>query len=400
MRHRETVTGAFDTVNHRPKYNRSTCASGWNQIDDTVTYTGEVTTKFIDDVQTPGFQSLLKCGRFLPLNPVTISTIKETRTPGAGDRFFSKTTSGTICYKGWDTGPSWGLTPWAITLPPFDEDLIDSVVTQAQANAKSAVFDALTFAAEIRQTARLLGSNWNLINNFAARAARFANKARRSKREIANAFAQKWLEYRYGWLPLVYSSRDAIEALAAKLEKGDIVRGYGSLTTSLDDSDVETTGVPSDSGGEKVTTFLLTGSRTYRGAAYAEVLSNRLKWGVDPFLTGWELIPYSFIVDWFVSVGTWIQAVSPFAGAGLLGSMASVKDDYTLRQDVSLTWGGASQTGSYAGRSTELQCQVYTRFPHSGGVLPSWNPRITPERVLDLVALVLLGKRNTMRLLN
>lgn len=29
---------------------------------------------------------------------------------------------------------------------------------------------------------------------------------------------------------------------------------------------------------------------------------------LNPFVTAWELVPFSFVVDWFVNVGDWLQS--------------------------------------------------------------------------------------------
>ena len=28
---------------------------------------------------------------------------------------------------------------------------------------------------------------------------------------------------------------------------------------------------------------------------------------MNPFVTAWELVPYSFVIDWFINVGDWLQ---------------------------------------------------------------------------------------------
>jgi hypothetical protein len=37
-------------------------------------------------------------------------------------------------------------------------------------------------------------------------------------------------------------------------------------------------------------------------------------------VTVWELVPWSFVVDWFVNVGDWIQAVTPNPSVTVKGS--------------------------------------------------------------------------------
>jgi hypothetical protein len=271
------------------------------------------------------------------------------------------------------------------------------VVTSAIAESKEAVWDAMTSAATVGQTVDLFIDSWRDISGFAKKAAKYARSKHKTRKNILRLFAQKWLEYRYGWLPTLYDLEDAMKALDSELKKGDIVRGKSRVVVDLSESDSKTTFYSGD--GHLFQTDTLIGTRTYRGSAYAEVLSNKARFGADPLITGYELIPYSFVLDWVLDVGTWLQAVSPFSGAKLLGSMGSVSDEYTKMQEDYWSFDASGSSGSFSGRSTVLEVKQYTRFVHEGGVLPSWNPRITPKRVIDLVALILTGHRETMRAL-
>lgn len=400
---RSTVTGAFDTENIRYLKTRSSCAGAWSSSPAYTTYTGVVTTKTIEDIITPGFQSLQRCGGFLPLNPVTIQTVTETRTAGNGDESFNFSGG---CYRSMQTGPYWTLFSWLVTLPPFDEDIVDTVVTEAVANARESIFDALTTAAEMKQTVQLLRGSWLGILQFARKAAKWArDKAKKFKRKknywkvVLDFFSQKWLEYRYGWLPFIYSAEDAIRALQQKMEKDDILSGKSRVVTELSDSETLDTYYPT--AGTLTKTHTLIGERIYRGAAFASISSPEIaKFGLDPLVTAWELIPFSFVADWFIQVGTWIKAWSPFGGSSLLGSMASVKDTYTLEQVDSWAFNAPGHTGSFTGRGTKLEVTAYTRFAHGAGILPSWNPRITSVRFMDLVALVYQGRRGILQILH
>lgn len=150
------------------------------------------------------------------------------------------------------------------------------------------------------------------------------------------------------------------------------------------------------------TDFLL-GSRTYRGSAYATVNFNGNQWGHDPIVSAWELIPFSFVIDWFINIGDWVNSISPFAGGTFKGACVSIKDDYTQSQSFGITWSGGSGTGAHSGSfgsvETEITVRRYTRFPHSGG-LPGWNPRLTAVRLADIAAIVAqryLGIKRTLR---
>lgn len=411
MRVRSTVTGGFSTSNYRAYQTRSSCVAAWvtNSGLSQTSFTGTTSTKTIEDVQTAGFHSLRKCGKFLPLNPVEIVTTTETREPGTGDHNFSLSGG---CFRIRNTGPLWLSRTWLLNVPPVDEDLVDQVATNAIADCKAGIHDALTDLVEIRQTAGLIGTQFNRINAFAMKAAKLARDIRRGRVKQwlrggrrgkappswLDTFSQLWLEYRYGWRPLIKSVEDMIAALQSKLKKGDIVRGSGSVTVDLSDAKVTVT-TPT-AWTTRTEDYVISGSRTYRGKAYAEINTSQAVFQFDPLVTAWESIPYSFIVDWALQVGNWLQAITPFSGAILLGSQVSVKDSYTRVQKFDEVYNDSQHQGAFHGLTTTVEVESYLRFPHGAGTLPSWNLRLNPSRILDLVALVLGGRSKVMRYAN
>jgi hypothetical protein len=346
---------------------------------------------------------------FLPLNPVTIETITETRTAGNGTESWNLSGG---CYRAQQIGPKWSLSSWLVTLPPYDEAILDTVVTGAIADSRAATWDVMTDMAEFNQTVRLIHNSWIDIHNYARLAAWHVNRYIRNLRKrrggfkpkegwsvyTLKLFSAKWLEYRYGWMPLLYSIEDAIKSLEKGWrKKGDIIAGHSKVVTDLSASVSDSQVFPGV--GTIYRTHTLSGTRTYRGCAYSTVVAPEfMRFGSDPLVTGWELIPYSFVIDWFIDIGSWIRAVTPFSGARELGSMASVKDTYILEQQDHWTY-SSGHVGSFTGRSTKLEVERYQRFAHSGGLLPSWNPRLNSVRVVDLLALVMQGHKEIMRIL-
>lgn len=390
MRYRSTTTGAYGDSMYWKHYTRNSCSVGFTYTGQDVTFGGTQSVKQIWDVQTPKFLSLLECGRFLPLNPVEIITTTETRTAGSGIHLTNLVGG---CWRAEHSGDSWWVRPWLIAVPVYDEVLLGQVANEAIANARTAIFDASTFVGDFRQTYGMLENTMERIFRFADKAARRAHRFRRNPVEMLKAFSSYWLEYRYGWRPLLFDAEDLVKALNNRLIAGELAAGSSKTVVSLDDSATATWKQDSNTGTGTETQLIL-GSRTYRGKAYAKVNSNGVKFGHDPIVTTWELIPYSFVVDWFIDVGTWLRAVSPFAGADIQGVCVSVKDVYTLSQDFSLVWSGGSGSGAHSGTfgtvSTEIAIQRYNRFPYSSvGALPRWNLRLTPERAVDFLALVL-----------
>jgi hypothetical protein len=371
-----------------------------------------------------------------------------TRTAGSGDHFTSFIGG---CYRFWHHGKYWSERSWLISVPAPLASIEDAVANEAAARAREACWDVLTDVAQLRQLADLLGTNWRRILRYALLAARKAvraakttskaakaaskgshrkprvsdtsldreyksaierqrkfkasRKSRKSKRgyrptgDVLRDFAGYWLEYRYGWLPLLYSTEDAVKAFKMKTES-PLRFGHSSTTVDLSQSASESW--TQDSGnGSGTGTQTITGSRTYRGYAVAEVITGLQgdRFGADPITTAWELIPFSFVVDWFLGVGTWLTAISPFQSARLLGVAVSIKDSYTKYQGWNISWSGA-ESGSFGTVSTEITVEQYTRAQYGISSWPVWNPRLSNVRLLDLSALVLAGSALVRSVLN
>lgn len=380
-------------VNQRRLLSRTSCTGAFTASASALTYSGSVTTKTITDVQTPGFQRLLRCGKFLPINPVTIETITETRYPGSCPHVF---TSGGCVKSYYDPDDAWGYLAPGVSLPPFDEDIVSYVTNAAIANCKSATWDALTFVGETKQTAEFVEDQIGRIKRAAmwiARKSRSRSKRTSTLAQRLDLFGSLWLEYRYSWQTSVYDIRDATTALKRKLDSGELIDGRAQQTADLSESN---TRVLTIGNGHQTVTDIIDGTRHYRGFAYSEVVNGaRATFAFDPLVTSWELLRFSFVIDWLVDVNSYLQAVSPFSGCKLLASGCSVKDTYRQEQYVTTTFDnpvGHSGEGTY---STKFEVERYTRFP-SGISLPSWNPRLNSVRVVDLLSLI-FGMRSAVQ---
>jgi len=341
------------------------------------------TVKRIEDVVTPGFTALQKCGGFLPLNPVTISTITETRTASDGP-YRQANANPMTCYLKKDDGPFWVSRSWRVGIAAPSSLILADLSNRAAAKAIQSTFDALTFAAEARETAAMLERVYLRTFHYAELA---AARAKRVRKNPAEAFTRYWMEYRYGWGPLVFSLQDAVRAFSNDLKVGDRLSGAASQSEQLTAFENYTV---SPKPNERISvTEVLQGTRTYRAKAFSEVTGLNLDFGFNPFLTAYEIIPLSFVVDWFLDINSWlVNLTNTEKNAKLIAVQTSVKDSYYREQTIAYDWNGGLDSGGVSGIKTHQQFETYTRSP-SGVSLPSLNPRITSVRVLDAAALIL-----------
>lgn len=118
---------------------------------------------------------------------------------------------------------------------------------------------------------------------------------------------KRWLELQYGWKPLIGDIRTALEEIANNRAQPTLLvaRGIASYTPSRSNLSAEIT---SGIGTEKLKCYyLLKDDGSLRKAAQWNLGSNLL-------LTAWELVPYSFVLDWFVPFGDLFTQVSSAKG--------------------------------------------------------------------------------------
>lgn len=117
-----------------------------------------------------------------------------------------------------------------------------------------------------------------------------------------SAAGKAWLQFIYGWVPTVGSIFEITEILAKNFSKGSIVTG--SVSASL----------------SKMKSGLIPGFGTYDAVCNAKA-KGRYEYTVkdpkllqlshlgftNPLSIAWEVLPWSFVLDWFVDVGGYIN---------------------------------------------------------------------------------------------
>lgn len=131
-----------------------------------------------------------------------------------------------------------------------------------------------------------------------------------------------WLEYWMGWAPLHGEITHALNTLTkppplnnhfsvgVMLRRSPIIQKYRDALEDWE-TNVQHTGKYSCYGN-----FSVTNSNA--------LLLNRLGF-INPVLTAWQIVPFSFIVDWFVNVGTVIGALTDFVGIDISRTGYSIK---------------------------------------------------------------------------
>lgn len=139
------------------------------------------------------------------------------------------------------------------------------------------------------------------------------------------AAANGWLELTYGWKPLISSAYDIARSVSNGLTNTE-----GQITARASHTHCISQGFDDDLGSMFVrSTGTMTVISRVGVVLHAQVISPvkrklQAMGLLNPASVAWELVPYSFVVDWFIPVGDWIDSFTSLAGLKVEGS-ASVK---------------------------------------------------------------------------
>lgn len=287
--------------------------------------------------------------------------------------------------------PSWTTAPSTIIWSPEEvDDAIDHVrqvaLTQAYANVEPPYLEALVSLVEAKKTLRLIQDNVTEV----------AHRARKGFLTDKVSFFDKWLEGRYGWRPLVYEIMGAIDYFNSQNQKPKRKRALAS------DQYSDTVNQVTDSGSDWNVRH--TDNLSYKVTARAGVLYD---WSGDrgadiqnalglnrPLTVLWELLPYSFVVDWFTTIGNYFQAWSPKAGVNELGAWCTVKVNATYYGSYAILSDNDPDVGwCLLDGGNSVVTQIYERQLRTIHTSPPLLPTIdfdglNPQQILDSIALM------------
>jgi hypothetical protein len=202
------------------------------------------------------------------------------------------------------------LDPLETFLVPSDNSgnsIMDQAATEAWAGVREPSIEGIVEIAEWKKTVRMISDSVFQFANFVKSVKNGSAYAKYLKKNpagsISGFMAQNWLKYRYGVMPMVMTAQAALK-LAREAERPPrfTARGEASLSDSSSDVWLTTDG--------SYATVVINRERKYKVTARAGVLYD---WSASKLLDElglngrsipsalWELIPFSFIADWFLN---------------------------------------------------------------------------------------------------
>jgi len=179
------------------------------------------------------------------------------------------------------------------------------------------------------------------------------------------AIAKSWLELQYGWKPLLQSVYDAAQQVADA--EAPILRGIATgWAEGFDKAEVKRVFTQS---GEPTTSFERRDCRyeytqkcvyTVENSVAHRAAINGLS---NPLSVAWELVPYSFVVDWFLPIGDYIDLLDATSGLKFKsGCKTSFEESRYLKDYEQKSLDHFRQTGSAVTR-LRVERSKMTSFP-------------------------------------
>lgn len=313
-------------------------------------------------------------------------------------------------------GPQWNPLPTVPPNPLGPSAIVSKLIDKAKGNQ----FNAPVFVAEAGKTASMVYSRaLSIVNLFrAARRGNFSyffdnlHITRRPTHSQRKRLRRKWnkrftadstkaaadvvLEFNYGWVPFMLEVRSAVNTL---MDLAD--RPESRVMRVRADSHVETTvtvlketwdfGIDGKINIERKDAI----KHSIRGVWRFEPLSADLpgRFGmVNPAEVIWELIPLSFVVDWFLPIGDYLSALDTRFRFSHRGGV------YGYRTEIKSTWKphgppfGANMTISGDSSGTcyrvNVNRSVMLEAPSAKLISFGYDPQLNATRVTSAIALL------------
>lgn len=280
-----------------------------------------------------------------------------------------------------------------MSIPPIGSTALAQLVN-ARAKVNEAEANIGLMLAEGRETLAMLLNPLNALRKELR--SMVAGRRGRGLKTLSDA----WLEYRYGIIPLL-SDVDTLRRLGtAKLNvASDVSEKRSSITvTSIPYTVSRFQGILCGSAFA-TGTHSVEVKTIYRATSlYSYNLSTLANIGLDASSipsTLYELIPYSFVLDWFVDVGSWIKAITPHPGIVDMGNVVSAKTTRTDETCIDTMHVNQFPTQDYPAspHNSVLTCSSVGYQRSVNNVLPKLpgiNPRLlSMVKVTDALALSL-----------
>jgi hypothetical protein len=282
-------------------------------------------------------------------------------------------------------GVEWGTLP--------SDTLTNKALSKLIEKVKGHSFNLGVELGQLGQTVDLLAGNLRKLGRAALKLRRgdFASAARelgarpRTSKLKSKDVSGRWLELQYGWAPLVSSSYDAAKAFEA-ISNGP--RKASVVSRVRENVEYELSQSPSQfSAKAKMQVLYQLKYELVEEMGVARQLGLE-----DPLSVAWELLPWSFVIDWFIPIGSYLSNLNQVPA--LTGRLLETKTTKVPMQNIPFVWKDYEYWGPNWGIEVVGTPSARTNYVYVGR-FPT-----TASAVLALPKFSIGGVNSTKRLLN
>lgn len=353
-------------------------------------------------VNTPGYRSLRKSKNggleSLPMNPFSYRYLELRHPRGRLDYYWPDVDL---------VGRRMGYFPVnpiniAPTASAIDRESVNSRAVNKSLNVLKNMKVNLGVAFATRnQTARLLTDTSRRVANALSALKRgnfkqassilaLNNPRRRSSKgkSLSDSLTSDWLSLQYGWMPLLNDLYGASDTLYKQSQKPFRTKVTASETArwQINTSPGTFWGVAINrrEKGQYTRKYVYVFSYSHEG------LSSLSQMGVtNPASVAWEILPWSFVIDWFIPIGNFLDSLDATLG------LTFEKGCYTTFEKTSVSAsanGAVREQGGYtslnfSANRTEVLCTRVPLGSFPASSFPSFSPGFSWRRAANALAL-------------
>lgn len=301
----------------------------------------ESSSQTVWDCVTPNFKSRISSGEIIN-NPFCLNRTREWYAQPVAysnrmykNSYLSCSPSGSVQYQRYIHGDIVPGAPGFLSSSAtvsLRDSVMNLAVTQAHASVDVSSMMALATAAESRKT---IDSVFD-ISRRAYKVLRNVRKLnfRALRKELRpSELSDRYMEARYAIRPLMYDLRGACEAIKKPMTHiRQTFRGYASDSLTRSDTISAYLQWGSNATWKRTEQYYVSA----RAGVLCDVEIDAINtYGVDqPLETAWELVPFSFIADWFANIGDTLAAWTPNSGVNQRASWVTVRETRTLTNSL------------------------------------------------------------------
>lgn len=287
------------------------------------------------------------------------------------------------------------LLDWVITeeeLMAYAPNPYNQYVLDAAAKIYSNGYDILTTLAELTEVRKMfVGAARGLLKLSTEKRIFDALKQFGSLSGLAKSkqLFSGWLEFRYGWRTLVYDIFAINELIANYNEKrtrysekaGTKYSTQLDVVTAMND---EPWMYLSKQVTDKVHVSIV-------GSVTADIDIAKVQFNVAQ--SAWERVPLSFVVDWFLTVGKSISAISFLATQKQYAASAGMKVQVERSLSLQTTSLKSTASSGFRWQTGKGNATLEVRQPCAVPITPHLAFRLDSFKVLDLLGIIVQRTR-------